>query len=81
MPFNLTGYTAKWVVKDPSGTETEYPATVSDALDGKVTGNWSIAMTDVVSEEWSGAFWIEQGSQKIGSDILNWKVISGPGPV
>lgn len=78
-PLDLTGFTAEWWTSI-NGVDTEHPASVTNAAEGRVVAPWTAAMTADPGRMSHGVFWVTDGAHTHASDTLRWSVVDGPGP-
>jgi hypothetical protein len=82
-PMDLSGYTAKFVVRltdDPQGSASTHTAVVSDPTQGAVTYTWD--GTELVSQGMHWAeFWVGNTTQRYASLRLVFSVRQSVGPI
>lgn len=71
--INLTGYTAKFNVREKYGTATQYNASVTTPLSGTVTYAWTGAEFPTAGE-YQAEFWAGNGTNRFDSILIKFEV-------
>lgn len=81
-PMNLTGYTAKFVVRpvDDESAAATYNATVTDPTLGKVTYPWTGAELSTPGRHWAEV-WVGNTTNRYASARMTFPVRASVGPV
>jgi len=81
-PLNLTGYTAKFVVRpvDDPAAVTEVDASVTDPTGGTVTYTWSGTELSTPGDHWA-EFWVGNNTNRYASLRMTCSVRQSLGPV
>jgi hypothetical protein len=78
--INLTGYTAKFVVKEKYGTATTYNATVSTPASGIITYTW-VGTEFATAGSYQAEMWVGNGALRYDSILIKFDVRAAVGPV
>ncbi len=79
-PIDLTGYTAKFSVREKYGSATQYNATVSGPATGLVQYTWTAAEFPT-SGSYLAEFWAGNGTTRYASILIKFDVRTAVGPI
>lgn len=79
-PIDLSGYTAKFEVRERYGTPTQYSAAVTDQPNGIVQYTWT-GTEFPTSGSYLSEFWVGNGVIRYASILVRFDVRTAVGPV
>ncbi len=79
-PIDLTGFTPTVEAEGPdeNGTYGAGSVSVTDAVNGVVTYTW-VAGDFVDVGRYELLIWVDDGTNRLASDLVKWEVYDGPG--